>query len=362
MRQVVLHVAMACLVLSGCSSNSSAPDVQSLDAKVVVVEKKIDDLLSKLNGAHQTPPSDKSSAVNIESLDAKVAVIEKKIDELLSKISKAHEAPPSDGPNKLEQVVAKLDELLSRVPKPALGIDTSKLSRTSTSDLAWFLITNDPKEKKELALRRVEQSSQHKEVTRESIVELVNDLEALNVILNAPELLEADVLQQVEDARNRLVELLRKEIPTVVRNLDEQAVKSSDYAESKRLWAESSAVLGFYPSSNDPIEAGRIQEMVSEHDLVRARIELLQQQRYNLWACQQIRKAWKDFEENSDEGARMQTCLHFLGPIHPGLLDPVTLELYRDFLQTVRNKLSQELYEKLSEQLAVEKRKLLTDL
>ena len=58
----------------------------------------------------------------------------------------------------------------------------------------------------------------------------------------------------------------------------------------------------------------------------------------------------------------MQTCLHFLGPIHTGLLDPVSLELYRDFLQTIRTKLSQDLYQELSEKLAVEKRKLLVDL
>jgi len=296
------------------------------------------------------------------SLEKKVAALEKKIDNLLSKLEEGDGPRPSDRGGELQQIVAKLDELLTRLPPASLGIDTSKLSRASTSDLAWFLITNDPEEKKELALRRVKQSSKHEHVTPESIQSLANDLEGLNVILNAPELLDADVLQQVEDARNRLVELLRGSIPGVVRKLDEQALKSTDYAESKRLWAESSAVLGFYPSSNDPIEAGKIQELVSAHDAVRARIELLQQQRYNLWACQQIRNAWKDFEDNSDVGARMQTCLHFLGPIQPGLLDPVSLELYRDFLQTIRNKLSQELYQELSEKLAVEQRKLLADL
>jgi hypothetical protein len=264
--------------------------------------------------------------------------------------------------SQLQDVVAKLDELLRRIPPLPEGIDTSKLSRDSTSDLAWYLITNDPKEKRELALRRVTQAEQHKEVKPENIQSLANDLEGLNVILNAPELLDAEVLQQVETARDGLVQLLRRDVPTVVGELDKKAVKSTDYTESKRLWAESSAVLGFYPSSNDPVEAGKIQDLVSAHDQVRARIELLQQKRYNLWACQQIRKAWKDFEENSDVGARMQTCLHFLGPIHPGFLDPVSLELYRDFLQTMRNKLSPELYQDLAEKLAVAERKLPADL
>ena len=102
--------------------------------------------------------------------------------------------------------------------------------------------------------------------------------------------------------------------------------------------------------------------MVSSHELVHTRFEVAQQQRYNLWACQQIRKAWQDFEANSDPAARMSTCLHFLGPIHPGLLDPLPLELYRDFLQTVHGKLSRNLYQELSEKLAVEKRQMLADL
>ena len=269
--------------------------------------------------------------------------------------------PPGADLTALEE---KLDEILARIPAPAPvpEIDTSKLSQASTSDLAWILITNNPAEKKKLVARRIELASQHKSVSVQSVQALVNDLEGLNIIINWPEHLDLDVLQQVENARNRLVGLLRTEIPGVVRKADKKALTSTDYLEAKRLWAESSAVLGFYPSSNDPVEAGKIQELLSAHDLVRTRIELLQQQRYNLWACQQIRKAWKDFEENSNVGARMQTCLHFLGPIHPGLLDLVSLELYRDFLQTIRNKLSQELYQELSEKLARKQRKMLSDL
>jgi len=315
-RLLLLILGSLCCAFIGCSSKTSEPDLAGL-------EKKIDELL-----ARETTESEHSDESNTPS----------------------------------SQLESKLDDLLSRLPPITEGFDTSKLTRASTSDLAWFLITNDPKEKKELALRRIDQAAEHKSVTAESIESLATDLEGLNVIINAPERLDLDVLQQVEDARNRLVDMLRKEIPNLVRNMDEKALKSSDYANAKRLWAESSAVLGFYPSSNDPITAGKIQELVSSHDLVRTRVELLQQQRYNLWACQQIRKAWKDFEDNSNVGARMQTCIHFLGPIHTGLLDPVSLELYRDFLQTIRNKLSQELYQELSEKLAVEKRKLLADL
>lgn len=289
------------------------------------------------------------------------SVMEQKLSEILAKLStlKPPELLATTQGVADNQLVARLDEILARLPSTAGGIDTSKLSRSSTTDLAWILITNDPLEKKELVVRRIEQASKHMSVTLDNIQAIVNDIEALNIVMAIPENLDIAVLQQAEESRNRLASMMRDEIPGAVRKLDEQAVKIDDYTEARRLWAQSSAVLGFYPSSNDPVEAGKIQELVSGHEVIRSRIELIQQQKYNLWACQQIRKAWNDFEENTDAGARMQTCIHFLGPIHPGLLDPVSLEIYRDFLQTIRSKVSKELYQELAENLAVERRKLI---
>lgn len=293
------------------------------------------------------------------SSQADSTVVEEKLDEILSMLRASTAVPVTAENEDDDQLATKLDQILTRLPATASDIDTSTLSRESTTDLAWILITSDPSEKKELVTRRIEQSSEHGSVTAKNIQAIVTDLEGLNLVITTPEHLDVVVLQQAEEARNRLASLLREEIPGIVLKLDEQAVKSENYSEARRLWAQSSAVLGFYPSSNDPTEAGRIQDLVSGHDVIRTRIDLGQQQRYNLWACQQIRKAWKDFEENSDAGARMQTCLHFLGPIHPGLLDPVSLELYRDFLQTIRSKVSKDVYQGLAEDLAVERRKLI---
>jgi hypothetical protein len=269
--------------------------------------------------------------------------------------------PPSVQLAPLER---KIDEVLTRLPTHPVvrEPDFSTLSRESKSDLAWILISNDPVEKTKLVVRRIEQSRQYKKAGLENVQAIVSDLEGLNVVLNAPEHLELDLLQKVEQERNRLVTILRNDIPAVVRDLDEQALKASEFRTAKRDWTQSSGVLGFYPSSNDPTESGKIQDLISAHDDVLGRIELVQQQRYNLWACRQVRKAWKDFEENTDPGARSQACLHFLGPIHPGLLDPVSLELYRDFLQTVRSKLSREVFGMLSERLATAQRKMLTGL
>lgn len=261
-----------------------------------------------------------SQRSSLETAD-KLSELARKMDQIIAKDAE------------LKQLASKIDQLASRLPAPTepSTIDSSKLKRENTTDLAWLLITKDPKEKADLVNRRVVQSTIHTQATQESIQTIVTDIEGLNVVLNAPEGLDLTILQQAEEARNRLVELLRKEIPRIVREIDAETVKTFKYVEAKRLWSQSSAVLGFYPASSDPLEAGRIQEMVSSHDLIRARIELAQQQRYNLWACQQIRKAWLDFEASSDPGARMSTCLNFLGPIHPGLLEPVSLELYRDF-------------------------------
>jgi hypothetical protein len=286
----------------------------------------------------------------------RIAEIEKKLDRITALLDGTAKSQPA-----LPSSAEPGDFSHGNGSQRPSTVDTSNLKRENTSDLAWLLITNDPKEKTTLVTRRLQQTTGHKTVSVENAQAVVADIEGLNVILNAPEGLDAAIVQQVEEARNRLVELLRKEIPRIVSELDKKALATADYTEARRLWSQSSAVLGFYPSSNDPAEAGRIQEMVSSHDLVRTRTELAQQQRYNLWACQQIHKAWQDFEAQSDPGARMSTCIHFLGPIHAGLLDPVTLELYRDFLQTIRGKLSRELYQDLSEKLAIEKRRVLSD-
>jgi len=334
-----IHVALVlslCPVLTGCSSQQVPPSA-GVESELKQLSEKIDLLAVRLP-APREPSSVDSTHPKRDST--------------------------SDFASLLKQLSGKIDLLAVRLPAPRepSSVDSTHLKRDGTSDLAWLLITNDPKEKAALVSRRVKQSGTYDRLSIENVQGAFADLEGLNVILNAPEGLDLAIVQQVEEARNRLVGLLRKDIPRIVGELDAGAVKAVNYSEARRLWAQSSSVLGSYPDSNDPFEAGRIQEMVSSHELVHTRFEVAQQQRYNLWACQQIRKAWQDFEANSDPGARMSTCLHFLGPIHPGLLDPLPLELYRDFLQTVHGKLSRNLYQELSEKLAVEKRQMLSDL
>jgi len=196
----------------------------------------------------------------------------------------SQQVPPSAGvESELKLLSEKIDLLAVRLPAPRepSSVDSTHLKRDGTSDLAWLLITNDPREKAALVSRRVKQSGTYERLSIENVQGAYAGLEGLNVILNAPEGLDLAVVQQVEEARNRLVGLLRKDIPRIVGELDGEALKTGNYSEAKRLWAQSSSVLGSYPDSNDPFEAGRIQEMVSSHELVHARFEVAQQQRYN---------------------------------------------------------------------------------
>lgn len=295
------------------------------------------------------------------------AKLEQKLDQLsaqLAAVQQDESARESELASRLETLSTRVEGLADRRSPSgsSAGADLSTLKRGSTSDLAWYLVTDDPKERVKLVRRRLEQAADRTKVTVENVQPVAAEVESLSVILGAPEGLDLALLQEVEESQSRLVTLLRDQIPPIVKALDADAIRASDYATGLKTWSMSSAVLGFYPSSNIPTEAAKIQQMISSHESARSRLDLIQRQRYNLWACREIRKAWKDFEEISDPGARVQTCLEFLGPIHTGLLDPVSFELYRDFLQTIRSKLPRELYEHLAEKMATSPRRMLSEI
>ena len=149
------------------------------------------------------------------------------------------------------------------------------------------------------------------------------------------------MLVQVEEERDRLAQMLKEAIPDIVERLDGQALA----AESKSalpLWAKASAVLGYYPSSDMPEEAGTIQQIVSDHERIRARLESLRRQEYNLWACDRIEKAWADYFGDKDKEARKETCIYFLSPIEPNHLEPLTFDLYEAFIGTLRKRLDSD--------------------
>lgn len=274
--------------------------------------------------------------------------------------SKRVEELVNDLHNRLDRLAEKVATIAE--PGEPVGLDISSLPKNTTSDLVFILGTRNQEERTRLIQRRLDAANSIETPHIDNIGDIVGQVEALNVILTGGEDIDLAQLQEVQAARDRLLDLLHREIPSLVTNLDKQALKADDFTASKQLWVTSSAILGMYPGSTDPTEVASIQRMVTDHESVGSRIDLVRRQQYNLWACKQIRHAWKDFQEQTDDESRVKTCLHFLGPIHPGLLEPAALELYRDFLQTIRSKLSDESDQDLAENLSVANRKLLAEL
>jgi hypothetical protein len=220
--------------------------------------------------------------------------------------------------------------------------------------LARILVTNSAKEKQQLTEARLTAAKENKNLTAENVHLIASDLQAMNAILTSPEHLEPALLDQVEKERDRLLDLLKVQIPPLVKAVDEQAIKEQESKEALGLWAKGGALLGYFPASNIPKEAQAIQKMVTEHETVRTRLALLQKQRYNVWAGNSIKKAWLDFSDPDvpSAKAKLETCKRFLGPIETSQLEPIMMELYRDFLEAIKKKVSGEEYRDLATSLA----------
>lgn len=226
--------------------------------------------------------------------------------------------------------------------------------------LGRLLVTESAEEKRSLAEDRLKGSSSNTQLTAENVSIVASDLQAMNAILTSPEHLDSSLLDRVETERNRLMELLKTQIPPLVKSIDDQAVKEPESHHALGFWAKAGAMLGYYPASNIPGEAQEIQQIVTAHELVRTRIALVQKQRYNVWACESIKKAWQDFADTAitSNQAKLETCKRFLGPIDTNALEPIGMELYRDFLDTIKNKVSKDEYQSLATSLVNAKRVL----
>ena len=232
---------------------------------------------------------------------------------------------------------------------------TPKVSPTGNDGkLARLLVTNSAKEKQTLAEERLGIAQKHSKLTADNVHVIAADLQAMNAILTSPEHLDAALLDRVEKERDRLLDLLKTQIPPLVKAIDDHAIKERESKEALGIWAKSGALLGYYPASNIPKEAEAIQKIVTEHETVRTRLALLQKQRYNQWACENIKKAWLDFADPmiTSTQAKLETCKRFLGPIETSHLEPISMELYRDFLDAIKKKASSEDYQALATHLA----------
>lgn len=265
----------------------------------------------------------------------------------------------------VEGVQASIRQLTSdfkAFPKPEPTEPAPRSTPSGTDGkLARLLVTNSAKEKEQLTEERLNGAKSHTTLTSDNVHLVASDLQAMNAILTSPEQLDSTVLDRVEKERDRLLQVLKSQIPPLVKAIDEQAIKESDSREAIGIWAKGGALLGYYPASNIPNEAETIQKIVTEHEVVRTRLALLQKQRYNVWACEHIKKAWQDFSDPNIAAnqAKLETCKRFLGPIETSHLEPIAMELYRDFLEAIKKKVTSEDYQSLATSLANSKRLML---
>jgi len=155
----------------------------------------------------------------------------------------------------------------------------------------------------------------------------------------------------------QLQESLVGAIPSLVKSAYASARKASTLRDGLIQWAGAGAYLALYPNDGTPASAEAAQAMGYEHERVRQDLLQKAQTNYNLWACEQIKKAWVDIKDvnspvsKSDNIKFYHSCVHFLAPIDSSLLDMTTVELYREVLQFVRERMPMEDFQNLIKEM-----------
>ncbi|MCF7854903.1 MAG: hypothetical protein K9N51_08900 [Candidatus Pacebacteria bacterium] len=150
---------------------------------------------------------------------------------------------------------------------------------------------------------------------------------------------------------------LAEVIPGFVQSAYTNARKASTLRDGLTRWAGAGAYLALYPNDGTPEAAEAAQKMGYEHERVRQELLQKAQTKYNLWACEQIKKAWLDIKDvnspvsKSDNTKFYHSCVHFLSPIDSSLLDMSTGELYREVLQFVRERMPMEDFQELIKEI-----------
>lgn len=171
-------------------------------------------------------------------------------------------------------------------------------------------------------------------------------LEAANVAQNS------EGFERLRMAASSLQAALAKAIPAMLEAAYDDASKASGLKAGLVHWARAGAYLAMLPNDGSPTSAEIAQKMGYEHENVRQELLQKAQTTYNLWACEQIKKAWVDIKEvnsplKSDNAKFYHSCVHFLAPIDSSLLDMSTGELYREVLQFVRERMPMEDFQEL---------------
>jgi DNA-binding ferritin-like protein len=146
-------------------------------------------------------------------------------------------------------------------------------------------------------------------------------------------------------------------IPELASKSYNQARQKGSLKDALAKWAGAGAYIALYPNDGTPSSAERAQALGYEHERERQNLLQKAQTKYNLWACEQIKKAWVDIKDvnsplsKSDNKKFFHSCVYFVAPIDPSLLDMATGELYREVLQFVRERMKLEDFQNLIKEI-----------
>ncbi len=186
-------------------------------------------------------------------------------------------------------------------------------------------------------------------------------LEAAVMSLDSPE------FTKLRTATTELQQSLVKAIPDLLQAAYTNARQKTSLRDGLTQWAGAGAYLALYPNDGTPSAAETAQAMGYDHERVRQELMQKAQTKYNLWACEQIKKAWVDIQDvnspvsRSDNTKFFHSCVHFLSPIDSSLLDMSTGELYREVLQFVRERMPMETFQDLIKELENGKKRSLDE-
>lgn len=146
-------------------------------------------------------------------------------------------------------------------------------------------------------------------------------------------------------------------IPELVSKSYNQARQKGSLKDALTQWAGAGAYLALYPNDGTPSSAERVQALGYEHERVRQNLLQKAQTKYNLWACEQIKKAWVDIKDANSPLSKSRkkmfsnSCAYFLAPIDASLLDMSTGELYREVLQFVSKRMKLEEFQDVTKEI-----------
>lgn len=168
---------------------------------------------------------------------------------------------------------------------------------------------------------------------------------------------ESPEFKKLRSEASSLQQSLVKTIPELVTKAYDKARQQNSLRDGLTQWAGAGAYLALYPNDGTPSAAKTAQMIGYEHERVRQELMQKAQTSYNLWACEQIKKAWVDIKEvnspvfKSDNTKFFHSCVHFLAPIDSSLLGMSTGGLYRAVLQFVQERMPMKDFQDLIKEI-----------